>query len=96
MKSKLSHGSDGYPPILLKQIAPSIAETLAQMFQSFMSVGKVPAAWKLAIIKPLFKKGASSDPANYRPVSLTSVFSKLMEKVVVDELLKYLVSFSEP
>jgi len=62
------------------------------MYQSFMSVGKVPADWKAAFITPLFKKGASSDPSNYRPVSLTSVFSKLMERVIVTNLLNYLSS----
>ena len=45
-----------------------------------------------AIIIPLFKKGSSSDPSNYRPVSLTSIFSKLMEKVIVQEMLNYLRS----
>jgi len=52
-----------------------------------MSVGKVPADWKIAFITPLFKKGASSDPSNYRPISVSSVFSKLMERVIATNLL---------
>jgi len=39
-----------------------------------------------------FNKGVSSDPSNYRPISLTSVFSKVMERVVVLDLLAYLQS----
>jgi len=62
------------------------------LFQSFMSVGKIPLEWKSAVITPLYKKGVSSDPSNYRPVSLTSVFSKLMERVVVLDLITYLLS----
>ena len=55
-----------------------------------MSVGKVPVDWKIAFITPLFKKGASSNPANYRPISHTSVLSKLMERVIVSNLLNHL------
>jgi len=62
------------------------------LFQSFMSVGKIPLEWKSAVITPLYEKGVSSDPSNYRPVSLTSVFSKLMEHVVVLDLITYLQS----
>ena len=72
IKPKLTPGPDGYPPFLIKQIISSIAGPLSVMYQSFMSVRKLPVDWKIAFITPLFKKGASSDPSNYRPVSLTS------------------------
>ena len=39
-----------------------------------------------------FQKGASSNPANYRPVSITSVFGKVMERVVAADMLDYLLS----
>ena len=76
---------------MLKEVGPSISGTISQLSNSFMSVGKVPDEWKLAIIKPRFKNGVLSDKPNYRPISLTSVFSKLMEKLMVEALLKYLL-----
>ena len=59
-----------------------IARPLAIIFNASMEAGKVPELWKLGNIVALFKKGGKSDPRNYRPVSLTSVVCKLMEKLV--------------
>ncbi len=50
--------------------------------------GKVPGTWKSGRITALFKKGDKSDPGNYRPVSLTSVICKLMEKLIRAEVSK--------
>jgi Reverse transcriptase (RNA-dependent DNA polymerase) len=66
-------------------------EPLSQMFTSFMSVGSIPSAWKTAVVTPVFKKGASSDPSNYRPISQTSVFCKLMERVMTADITDYLL-----
>ena len=82
-KSKLSCGPDGYPIILLLSLANDLTEPLSLIFNSVMSVGKIPSAWKTAIVTPFFKKGASSDLANYRPISQTSIFCKLMERIIV-------------
>jgi len=90
LKPKLTSDPDGYPPFLLKKIVPTVSVQLSMLYQSFRWVEKVPAGWKTAIITPLFKKGASSDPSNYHPISLTRVFSKLTERVVVINLLNNL------
>jgi len=42
-------------------------------------------------ITPVFKKGLSPDVSNYRPISLTSVFGKLLERVVQKQMLDYLL-----
>ena len=54
MKSNASAGPDGIPPILLKKIAPSLVTPLSLLFSSFLSVGQVPAAWKSAIVTPIY------------------------------------------
>ena len=52
---------------------------------------------KLSKLKPsyasLFKKGSKGDPANYRPVSLTSVFCKLMESIIRDSIVDHLTMY---
>jgi len=90
-KNKLSCGPDGYPVKLLTALAPVLVGPLSQMYDSFMSIGKLPSAWKKAIVSPVFKKGSSSDPGNYRPISQTSVFCKLMERVIAADVTDYLL-----
>ena len=90
LKPKNSCDPEGYPPILIKRLITSLQLPLSLIFNSFMSVSKIPQSWNYAIITPIFKKGLSSDFKNYRPISLTSVFGKVMERVIVLELLNYL------
>ena len=52
------------------------------MFNIFMQAGEVPDQWKQANVVPIFKKGPSSAPKNYRPISLTCVGSKIFESVI--------------
>ena len=51
----------------------------------------VPLEWKEANIIPLFKKGSRNKSENYRPVSLTSVICKLLERLIKDHLVDFLV-----
>jgi len=46
------------------------------------------------MVAPIFKKGNSCEPIIYRPLSLTSVFSKLFESIIKSKLLQYLHSHS--
>jgi hypothetical protein len=57
-----------------------------------LSSSKIPTAWKSAIVTPVFKKGLSSDPSNYRPISLTSSACKILESIIKDHILDHLLS----
>ena len=51
---------------------------------------KAPSGWKQANVAPLFKKGAKDNPANYRPISLTSVPCKIFESIIADLIVEHL------
>jgi hypothetical protein len=54
----------------------------------FKKLHEMPEDWKLANVSPIFKKGDKSKPANYRPVSLTSVCCKVIEHIIHSHLMK--------
>ena len=55
------------------------------------SVGIVPHEWKNAIVTPIFKKGLAGNVSNYRPVSLTFVSSKIMERIISAAIYRHLL-----
>ena len=91
MKDNKSPGVDGIQPKLLKEIVEQISTPLAKLFNLSLEEGIVPSEWKEANIMPLFKKGSRNKPENYRPVSLTSVVCKLLETLIRDHMVEFLV-----
>ena len=85
-----SPGPDQIHPRILKELANEISYPLLKIFKKSMTEGKLPSSWKLAEVRPIFKKGDKSAPGNYRPVSLTSVLCKIFEGFVRDALYKHL------
>ena len=80
-------GDDGIPGRVLKNCAGSLTYPLWLLYNNCARVGIFPDAWKLASIVPVFKKGDRRDVANYRPISLLSLVSKVMEKLVKPRIL---------
>lgn len=83
-------GSDGIHPLILQNLSQIIDAPLANIFNISLATGKIPSAWKEAIIKPFYKGGNKHQPGNYRPVSLTSVISKVMEKIIKYHMQKHI------
>ena len=84
-------GPDGLPGIFFKTLAYWLAEPLCTVFQQSVHQGKIPDAWRQAKIIPLYKgKGSKTSPSSYRPISLTSIASKLLERIVASQLQDYL------
>jgi hypothetical protein len=84
-------GNDKIHPYVLQKTASSSARALSKIFIKSFESGKLPSDWKEANITPIFKKGCKSDASNYRPVSLTSVPCKLMERMIRDVMMKHLL-----
>ena len=78
------------PPILFKRIKHTVALPLSLIYNQFMSVAYVPDTWKMAVITPVYKKGAITDCCNYRPISVACVMSKIFERVVCREVHQHL------
>ena len=94
LKTEKSPGIDELHPKFLHEVMEKIGEVLAQIFNKSMETGDVPQEWRDALIVPLLKKGNKSDPCNYRPVSLTSVVCKVMERIVKDNVVEHLNKYS--
>jgi len=90
IKPKLTKDPEGYTPYMLSRVLPALSAPLSTIFQSFMSSGNIPDSWRHSVITPIFKKGLASDPNNYRPVAITSIFSKLMERVITLDISAFL------
>ena len=89
-----SAGPNGIHPRLLKETATKISPTLCHLFQFSLDCRVVPSQWKTAYVTPILKKDDQYKAENYRPISLTSADTKVLERIVNDTLLKYLVSSS--
>ena len=83
-------GPDGLHPLLLKSCAAQLAYPLFIVFRRSLIEGALPDDWMVSHVVPIFKKGSRYDPLNYRPISLTSVCCKSMERILCQHLTDYL------
>ena len=75
-------GPDGVSGWILRECAEELCYPLTKIYEASLNQGKLPQKWKMANIVPIFKKGDTEDPLNYRPVSLTSIVVKLLERII--------------
>ena len=75
-------GPGGLHPRILKELSVQLAQQLFILFRMSLETGMLPGDWKIAQITPIFKKGHRCKPGNYRPVSLTAIICKILEKLV--------------
>ncbi|EYB97875.1 hypothetical protein Y032_0136g1974 [Ancylostoma ceylanicum] len=92
LPSRTSFSPDSIPYIFLKRAALGLTTPLTLLFNRFLLHGEVPSIWRLGIVKPIFKKGCRSSVNNYRPVCLTSSTSKVLERIVREQIDNYLAS----
>ncbi|CAI2739050.1 unnamed protein product [Dicrocoelium dendriticum] len=85
-----SPGPDGLHPLFLRTVADFIAAPVCRIFRHSLEVGRLPIAWKVGIVKPIHKGGDRQNPANYRPICLTSILCKVMERILKRALLFHL------
>ena len=81
-----AYGPDNINGVILKTCADSLAQPLSILFELIYNTGILPPEWKRANVVPVFKKGVKENIENYRPISLTCIRAKVMERIIYDEL----------
>ena len=92
-RSGTAAGLDNVTMNVIKETASLICSPLVHIFNLSLSSGSVPDQMKCARVIPLFKSGLTSLFTNYRPVSVLPAFSKILEKLVYNRLIKYLEKY---
>ena len=87
---KTSSGHDGLSMKLIKRLKDVLSTPLSFLINESLFTGIFTEKHQVATIRPMLKKGDESMVDNYRPVSIHPALSKICEKVVFDQLYKYL------
>ena len=82
-------GCDKIHPIVLKHCSDFLASPLALLFNLSLSTGCIPTEWKIHRIRPIHKGGDQQNVANYRPISLLSITSKVLEKAIFNKVITF-------
>ena len=92
LKPSSAPGPDKVWAKVLHSLADVLAHPLSIVYSKLLNEGAVPDIWKTANVCPVFKKGSKGDPGNYRPISLTCILCKIMEGLVRDAMIEFLIS----
>ena len=91
-KVNKSPGIDNITSTYALKIKDIVVKPLRLLFNKSIDTNEIPDDWKKSNICPIFKKGSRSLPENYRPISLTTFFGKVMEKIIKKFIENYLES----
>ena len=83
-------GPSSIPIFILKILKCELSGPLQTIFNTSFLTGIVPEKFKMARVIPVFKKGSQTTLNNYRPISLLSIFNKLLEKLMYKRIVDFL------
>ena len=91
----IGSGLADLPARFIRDSAVSIAYPISYIIILSLKTGVVPGEIKTARVIPLYKKDCKLEPGNYKPVSILSTISKILEKAVHIQLGNYFINFNE-
>ena len=80
----------GMNTVMLKELSASLACPITQLVNLSIAQEIFPDVWKLAAVSPIFKGGDQQSICNYRPISVLPVVSKVVEKLVAEQIINHL------
>ena len=93
-KDKLTETPEQIPPYFIKRVAKSLSFPLLYFYNYSITYNIIPSQWKQSMLVPIYKKGDRSQPANYRPIALTSSFCRILETIISGYMLQHLLANS--
>ena len=91
-KLNTATGPDGVSSRILRETTATITPGLTKIFNQSLQQSKVSSLWKLSNVTPIPKDGNKSSPLNYQPVSLLSLVSKILERIIHSKLSSFIYS----
>ena len=85
-----SHGHDDISIRMIKICDSALVKPLSIIFNNCLRTGTFPYLWKKSNVIPVHKKNSKQLINNYRPVSLLPIFGKMFERIIFDNIYKYL------
>lgn len=85
-------GIDSVSSKLINIVLPNLMPIIEHMFNYSLMYGAVPTTWKSAIIMPIPKIKHPISINHYRPISILPFLSKVLERIVSDQLIEYLTN----
>ena len=80
-------------PRVLRQCAAAPSLPITRLFQKSVRSGVFSQAWKVGRVTPIHKKGPTTSPSNYRPISVLPTLSNTFERVLLPQLRKRLLQY---
>ena len=91
-----SMGIDGIGPLVLRSCATPLCTPLHHLFSTSLQFSAIPSEWKVHRITPVYKSGDRSLVENYHPISLLCIVSKVLERLIYDQLLVFISDSLSP
>jgi hypothetical protein len=90
LKSRSAPGIDQITSTILKNSHTILCSMISHLCNLSIEAGLIPAIFKKAVVIPVYKGGGEEAVSNYRPISLLSTISKIIEKVINTRLISFL------
>ncbi|EYB82716.1 hypothetical protein Y032_0352g3250 [Ancylostoma ceylanicum] len=85
---------DHVPFSFIRNVAPYLVSPLSYLFNLSFMRAEVPSRWRMSYVTPILKKPPSTSPYNFRPVSITSIFARMFEKLLKKRIELHLKEYS--
>ena len=92
LKRHSAPGPDGIENVVLIEASDELIKPLVILFKKSLRTGVAPQDWRCANVTPVFKSGNKKLVSNYRPISLTSTISKILESLVRTSIRSHILS----